>query len=1200
MNKPCGCCGGIQVATPETEYNRPGLPDLRYREGTYATFFESMLARLSSTYLDIDSGTGGVRRIYPLKDLTTRELSDPSIALLDAWAVVADVLTFYQERIANEGYLATATERLSVLELARLIGYRPRPGVASSVFLAFTTSVGFKGQIPAGTRAQSVPGGDPGDTPQFFESSTDLMARETWNSLRPRLTRPQVISPPIDPALKFSNHLGTNADVVDGLYFQGVANNLKAGDALLLVLSQDADMQFLRFVEAVDVQATQSRTHVDLLETPLDESGDLKVFVTETLQRFVYDAPDQFAGSDLAASTAALLQEILAAMSASPVAAATAARAAAARIQALHDVAVKRKFTRVEVWLQHLVDGLPRVLDALAKLTEGTTGTTTVVRLPPRPSVTVSSLERLGGLLPTLSLERSVPPVNPLRMARSVATSFSAHADTMPRLLAVLHPVAASVIYKAWGNVEPVHIDQAIYALRAKASLFASNFAGVPTFNRLGRIINFTAATLNNTWGDLITQSTTQLSVIALDAVYDKITPSSWISVSRPVIGAAGVPVGRVVTSHKVTGVQTTTLDTTTGFTAKVSILTLNTPWLSAGTPAEFTSLAAPPLVLRGTVVYTQSEQLGLAEEPLDRDVQGDSIELDGLYDGLEPGRWVIVSGERTDIPNVSGVTASELAMISSVSQGAGKEVCQPFLPGFVPFESLFYISDENKDGDRLVVGVPTSLLFKAFKTLPIPQADNQQYCEAIELAPGVYANAYVPTDAERGGDFSAFKDQLFDPGVAPAVPFGGFIPLNRIDRIFAWRIRNLTSGSETVHTTIQLAKALAYKYDSAQINIYANVVKATNGQTTGEILGDGDGSQAFQSFTLHQKPLTYLPAATQEGTQSTLTVRVNDIERQETDSLAALEATDRDYVTQTDDADQTTIVFGNGEHGARVPTGSSNVKATYRYGIGSAGNVDAGQISQLSTHPLGLQGVVNPLPATGGADRDTLEQVRRNAPLVVMALDRLVSIQDYADFARTYAGIGKAVATLLSDGRRQMVHLTIAGAGDVPIDQTSDLYQNFLLSLESFGDPFQPVQVCVRKVRLLVISAGIQLQSGYLWESVEPQIRAALLAGFNFDARDLGQPAFLSEAVAMMQGVEGVLYVDVRIFDSVGEDVTPAQLTQLATTLQPNPYVQAGLAQIDPKAAPDADPCTRIRAAELVYLTPEIPDTLILTQVGA
>ena len=130
----CGCCEGIEKLTPLPTVNRPGLTQLLYRVGTQATFFETMLARLSNLCLGgEDDGKEGKKRYYPLQALKTRDRSDPSIALLDTWATVADVLTFYQERLANEGYLRTATERRSVLELARLVGYKLRPGVASSV-----------------------------------------------------------------------------------------------------------------------------------------------------------------------------------------------------------------------------------------------------------------------------------------------------------------------------------------------------------------------------------------------------------------------------------------------------------------------------------------------------------------------------------------------------------------------------------------------------------------------------------------------------------------------------------------------------------------------------------------------------------------------------------------------------------------------------------------------------------------------------------------------------------------------------------------------------------------------------------------------------------------------------------------------------------------------------------------------------------
>src|SRR5581483_4586817 len=189
--------------------------------------------------------------------------------------------------------------------------------------------------------------------------------------------------------------------------------------------------------------------------------------------------------------------------------------------------------------------------------------------------------------------------------------------------------------------------------------------------------------------------------------------------------------------------------------------------------------------------------------------------------------------------------------------------------------------------------------------------------------------------------------------------------------------------------------------------------------------------------------------------------------------------------------------------------------------------------------------------------------------------------------------------STLISDGRRQLVHLTLAGVGDIPIDQTSDLYQNFLLSLQTYGDPFVDVQVCLRKVRLLVISAGVQLQPAYDWDSVEPRIRASVLALFSFDARDLGQPAFLSEAIAAIQAVEGVLYVNVTTFDSVSDDITVDQLAKLASTLKLRQAVRAHLARLDPNADLAGDPCRRIRAAELAYLTPNIAFTWILSNLG-
>jgi hypothetical protein len=411
----------------------------------------------------------------------------------------------------------------------------------------------------------------------------------------------------------------------------------------------------------------------------------------------------------------------------------------------------------------------------------------------------------------------------------------------------------------------------------------------------------------------------------------------------------------------------------------------------------------------------------------------------------------------------------------------------------------------------------------------------------------------------------------------------------------------------EKVHSTIILANDLAYPYKRGTVKIYANVVNATHGETRNEVLGSGDGSAAFQKFSLKQSPLTYVAATTPTGVESTLEVYVNDIRWHEAEHLSGLQPTDRRFVTQTDDLDEVTVVFGDGERGARLPTSVENVRAVYRTGIGKAGNVAAEQISLLATRPLGLKGVINPQPATGGADRETRDGARRNAPLGVQVLDRLVSVRDYEDFARAFAGIGKASSTRLSDGRQQVVHLTIAGADDIPIAETSELYRNLLQALQRFGEPQQPIRVDVRELIVLIISAGVRLLPDYLWEPVEREVRAVLLETFGFERRDLGQDALLSEVISTIQHVEGVAYVDVDTFGGIPEKKVDAT-SGLRRPLLPSEIE----AEITPLAQSEEQPYQRVRVdlagsegdsirpAQLAFLTPQVPDTLILKEITA
>ena len=208
----CGCCAGTSVQTPQAVTNPPGLSAVNYRVGTWSAFKESMLARLSSSD-------------YPaLAALKTRSDDDFTIAFVDATSVVLDILSFYQERLANESYLRTATQLRSLTELSRLIGYEPMPGVSASAYLAFTLKA-TPGQapnpsaptitIPAGTRAQSVPA--QGQTAQTFETSADIPAKADWNALPVMAGQPWV------------------APGSGGVWLNGTSTQLQRGDYLLVL-----------------------------------------------------------------------------------------------------------------------------------------------------------------------------------------------------------------------------------------------------------------------------------------------------------------------------------------------------------------------------------------------------------------------------------------------------------------------------------------------------------------------------------------------------------------------------------------------------------------------------------------------------------------------------------------------------------------------------------------------------------------------------------------------------------------------------------------------------------------------------------------------------------------------------------------------------------------------------------------------------
>lgn len=1168
----CGCCAGIHVLTPADTANRPGLTRLKYRAGTYADFFESMRARLSG------------KSDPALADLKTRAPDDASIALLDAWAVVADVLTFYQERIANEGFLTTATERRSILELARLVGYKLRPGVASTVYLAYEIEKDAAPvELAPGERANSVPG--PGEQMQPFEIVDPLLARWEWNLLKPRLARPQ----------SFQGFSEKNAEAE--IYFSGIFTGLKPNDRLLFDAGNGSEPVAYHVREVVPLPAADPITGTDRTRVVIDSPEPEPIPVVErelrerakkivthyrNLEHFQV-SPD----SEMAGLVVGLLDRIAESVEKKTSTSQLFSDLRTRILPQLREqlsIARKGTYRRLKPWLDALVQELETDVLAIAEREGLTTGVAQAVQRG------MSSGERLQTILGDLGKPPSIPPVNATRLPRDLDKSFAPDSDNLPRLISTLEPSVAPGLYTAWKNIPVAPVDPtAIHAFRQKAAPFGYNAPLRPVIDDSGKVIGQEEWPLNGevistievffresrlrvtgSWGEELYDLVVDLSS-ELTQQWDKFTTITITpGISNGFLESVEVAFTNNLEMHSVkikNGDERVSIELKDGSAFTLMRNETIQQRLGARTLAIEWALRE---ALDTTVVAIS---VTTRQPPAPRNI----LPLDAAYEQIVPGTWVLIERADENRPYPWLV-----ARVNSVQTVAKADY------GLTGKSTLLTL-----DKDWLI---EKDLLLSIFRATTV-----HVLSEELLLAEEPMAEPVCGTEIELDGLYDGLEAGrwLIFAGERSVTNLDGTVVTNvpAAERVMVAGVRQEVSRDnanplpgDRTHTFLQLSDKLAYCYRRNTLRIYGNVVKATHGETRKEILGSGDASRALQQFPLRQPPLTHVSSSKPEGATSTLRAFVNDVEWHEADNLMELGHEERKFLTRTDDESRTTVVFGGySRRGARLSTGLENVRAIYRNGIGAAGNVKAGQISLLATRPLGVKGVLNPLPATGGANREHRDQARRNAPLAVMAFDRLVSTSDYADFARRFAGIGKAEAARFSDGRREIVQVTVAGADDIPIEETSELYNNLLAALRQYGDPQLPVKLALRERGVLFLATQVRLLPGYQWEAVQPSLRAALFTAFSFQSIELGQDLLQSDAVRIMQATQGVDYVAVDRFDVAGLlKGAPAALLLDTAELKSKPRIAILGGRYEDG---------QIRPAQHAYLIQEVPDTLILQE---
>ena len=701
----------------------------------------------------------------------------------------------------------------------------------------------------------------------------------------------------------------------------------------------------------------------------------------------------------------------------------------------------------------------------------------------------------------------------------------------------------------AAAGIAPAKVNPAFYALRQRASLFGYNAVNPLMLTATARAT--LAALLTSSrreWKFGTTAGGTNLAtagLVDLDAVYPKLTPGGWLALVVPDAKTSHSPSGTVILCLITSVTSISRSDHATS--AKISRVGVDHPAGLAGCYAA----------TRSTSALAQSEELAAAEQPLDRPLYGSFVDLKGARSDLAGVKAIAVYGKSQRLAVKDGVNALS----------------------FTPDDDSDAL--KLKPGDVVTILEPLNLPLDSSGSIPAWTGST-----AVRQLRVLDASGRPGTLAAALDNFSLLPNSSKDPNVQE----------------FALVSSISMTTTPYPRTRIHLTAELLNCYDRTATTVNANVGLATQGMTVSEILGSGSAATPNQSFALKQAPLTFVQSPTPTGRLSTLGVVVDDVAWKET-SLYQQPRTARVFATLNQVGGRTDILFGDGIEGSTLPTGQNNVRATYRIGSGLSGNVAAGSITTLMDRPLGVSGVNNPQAATGGQDAQSVDGIRENAPLSVLTLGRAVSVTDYQNFARSFAGIAKAYAIWIPSGPGRGVFVTVGAAGGSALPPGNATTDNLVAALQNYGNPLVPIHVQSFLETLFSVKADVKYDPDYDAGQVKQDVLDLLRRRYSFDSRTFGQGVSSDEIAAFIQGVPGVVAVNVTALTlgatSRAGDLGSGQwstfaytqwLSQQVTLVRPPSGTPTRVCAYLPVANPDALPLP----AEILVLDPD-PKKVVL-----
>ncbi|MGI0493686.1 putative baseplate assembly protein [Alkalinema pantanalense CENA528] len=259
-----------------------------------------------------------------------------------------------------------------------------------------------------------------------------------------------------------------------------------------------------------------------------------------------------------------------------------------------------------------------------------------------------------------------------------------------------------------------------------------------------------------------------------------------------------------------------------------------------------------------------------------------------------------------------------------------------------------------------------------------------------------------------------------------------------------------------------------------------------------------------------------------------------------------------RDFVVETEDNSQAYLRFGDDVLGKRPRSG---LQASYRIGQGRQGNVGADAIAHLINNnvvqelanEVDLQSTIteiyNPLPAFGGQEPESIDQVKLDAPQAFRVQQRAVTEADYAQAAQQHPEVQQAIATRRWTGSWYTIFITVDRSGGRTLD--SAFKQELLDFLEGFRLAGHDIAIDAPRFIPLDIAMGVQVAADYFQSSVKRALLDTFssnvsstgeLGFFHPDRFTFGQPIYLSQIIATAVKVAGVRSAEVTQFQRWGQ----------------------------------------------------------------